>query len=52
MGLIDSPEFIDKFNSQMKSNDGPRYNSFPTQEAAEKFAKDIQNSLKSENQEE
>ena len=52
MGLIDSPEFIDKFNSQMKSNDGPRYNSFPTPEAAEKFAKDIQNSLKSENQEE
>ena len=46
MGLIDSPEFIDKFNSQMKSNDGPRYNSFPTPEAAEKFAKDIQNSLK------
>jgi RHS repeat-associated protein len=52
MGLVDSPEFIDKFNSQMKSNDGPRYNSFPTPEAAEKFAKDIQNSLKNENQEE
>jgi len=50
--LVDSPEFIDKFNSQMKSNGGPRYNSFPTPDAAEKFAKDIQNSIENEKSQE
>ena len=41
----DSPEFIAEFDSRMVSNGGDSYNSFPTPEAADAFAKDIQNSI-------
>ena len=42
---VDSPEFIAEFDSRMVSNGGDSYNSFPTPEAADAFAKDIQNSI-------
>ena len=45
---VDSKEFIDKFNTIFNGDGEPPFNSFPTREAADDYAKDIQNSIENE----
>lgn len=46
---VDSPEFIDEFNSRMKSNGGDYYNSFNSREEAEAFANGILKDIEERN---
>lgn len=45
---VDSPEFIEEFNSRLISNGGDNFNSFDSPEAAEAFANDILRSIEKE----
>jgi len=46
---VDSPEFIDEFNSRMKSNGGDYWNSFNSREEAEAFANGILKDIEERN---
>ena len=48
MKNVDSKAFIDKFNTIFDGDEKPPYNSFPTREAADDYAKGIQNSIENE----
>ena len=52
MKNVDSKAFIDKFNTIFDGDGKPPYNSFPTREAADDYAKGIQNSIENEKLEE